>query len=588
MLRFALLVLAVAVWVIGATGESYAEKGVALVIGNSDYKHTLHLPNPKNDANAIAAALNKIGFESVTVEIDLGIDGMRRALRAFGDKAEGADTALVFFAGHGMELGGENYLIPTDAKLRKDRHLQFEAVKLSSVLQSVEGARRLKLVMLDACRNNPFAAGMRLSGKVKRSVARGFGRIEPEGDVLVAYASRHGTTADDGAEKHSPYTTALLAHMSEPGIDIRLMLGKVRDSVKAATSGEQVPHIYGTLGGRNVYLVPPKPGTDRARVTALELRLKELEAKLKAKNETKVAVGVFPKKPKVTPKQTLEPGAEFQDCSDCPKMVVIPAGSFLMGSPDSEASRDSDEGPQRKVTIPRAFAVGKFEVTVDQFAAFVRETGRDMGSRCSVWSKSKRIWQIRSGRNYRSPGYSQTGSHPAACVDWQDAKSYVSWLARKTGKPYRLLTEAEWEYATRAGTTTRFHFGAREKDLCAYANGADRSTSFDWRNKSCSDGVGDTTAAVGTFKANAFGLHDLLGNVWEWVEDCWNQNYPGTPTDSSYLTTGNCNLRVLRGGSWNNGPGNLRSADRYGGDIVSPVNDTGFRVARTLAAEAKN
>lgn len=299
MLRFAFLVLTVAMLVLGSISESFAEKRVALVIGNSTYKHTQFLPNPKNDAVAIAAMLKQIGFESVTVKTDLGVDGMRKALRDFGDAADGADTAVVFFAGHGLELGSENYLVPIDARLRKDRHLQFEAVKLSSALRSVEGAKRLRLVMLDACRNNPFAASMRLSAGTKRSVTRGFSRVEPEGDVLVAYASRHGTTADDGSGKHSPYTNALLTHMAEPGIDIRLMLGKVRDNVRAATSGGQVPHIYGTLGGSRIYLVPPKNGASRDKVAELQERLKHLEAQLEKKKnlESKVAVGVIPDTP---------------------------------------------------------------------------------------------------------------------------------------------------------------------------------------------------------------------------------------------------------------------------------------------------
>lgn len=296
MRSFALLALSVAVLVVLGSAESFAGKRVALVIGNSTYKHTQFLPNPKNDAKAIAAALQTIGFQSVTIKTDLGVEGMRKALRDFGDAAEGADTAVIFFAGHGLELGGENYLVPIDARLRKDRHLQFEAIKLSSALRAVEGAKRLRLVMLDACRNNPFAASMRLSAGAKRSVTRGLSRVEPEGDVLVAYASRHGTTADDGSGEHSPYTNALLAHMAEPGIDIRLMLGKVRDNVRAATGGGQVPHIYGTLGGSRIYLVPPENGASRDKVAELQERLKHLEAQLenKKKLESKIAVGVVP------------------------------------------------------------------------------------------------------------------------------------------------------------------------------------------------------------------------------------------------------------------------------------------------------
>ena len=326
--RFALLLLAAKLMLFGSMAESHAAKRVALIIGNSAYKHVQVLPNPKNDANAIAAKLRSIGFQSVAVETDLGAEAMRRALSRFGDQADGADTAIVFFAGHGMELGRDNFLIPVDARLKKDRHLQFEAIKLSAVLQAVEGASRLRMVILDACRNNPFAAGMQLSGGVKRSVSRGLARVEPEADILVAFASRHGTTAEDGSGRHSPYTAALLQHMAEPGIDIRLMLGKVRDSVKSATGGGQVPHIYGTLGGSEFHLVPGEKSSGPGNAAALawaaientsnpavldafikrfpdsffatlaKVRLDEL----RKAPEQKVAVGVFPKTPKRAPK----------------------------------------------------------------------------------------------------------------------------------------------------------------------------------------------------------------------------------------------------------------------------------------------
>lgn len=241
-----------------------AAKRVALVIGNSSYEHASILTNPRNDAKAVSAAFKRIGFDSVTLRMDLGATAMQQALREFDDAAVGADAAVIFYAGHGLELSGENYLVPIDAKLRRDRHLNYEAIKLSALLHAVAGAKGLRLVILDACRNNPFAAQMRLSRGATRSVARGFGRTEPTGDILVAYSARHGTTAYDGDRSHSPYTKALLAHIAEPGIDVRLVFGKVRDSVKASTSGRQVPHIYGTLGGRNVYLVPPKAGEIQA------------------------------------------------------------------------------------------------------------------------------------------------------------------------------------------------------------------------------------------------------------------------------------------------------------------------------------
>ena len=183
----------------------------------------------------------------------------------------------------------------------------------------------------------------------------------------------------------------------------------------------------------------------------------------------------------------------------------------------------------------------------------------------------------------RNPGFSQTGSYPVVCVNWNDAKAYVAWLSKKTGKNYRLLSEAEWEYVARAGTTTRFHFGDGETDLCGYANAADRSTSFFWRNKSCSDGVGAKTAEVGRYKPNKFGLHDVHGNVYEWVEDCYVDSYRGASTDGkARSSTGRCGSRVLRGGSWYVKPLVLRSAYRNWYEPVDRYSNGGFRVARTF------
>ena len=169
------------------------------------------------------------------------------------------------------------------------------------------------------------------------------------------------------------------------------------------------------------------------------------------------------------------------------------------------------------------------------------------------------------------------------CVNWKDAKAYVDWMSRKSGKEYRLLSESEWEYIARAGSKSKYPFGASDKALCQHGNGADQSTSFDWRNKSCKDGFGNKTSPVGSYQANNFGVHDTVGNVYEWVGDCWHKNYSGAPIDGSAWTSGgNCSKRFLRGGSWSNGPRYLRSANRLGRNAAARGNNFGFRVARTL------
>ena len=255
-----------------------------------------------------------------------------------------------------------------------------------------------------------------------------------------------------------------------------------------------------------------------------------------------------------------QPGAVFRDCADCPEMVVVPAGSYMMGSPASEAGRFDVEVPVHQVTISQPFAVGVYEVTREEFGRFVRATGYSTGDRCLTGEDGK--VEERSGRGWRNPGYRQGEREPVVCVSWEDAQAYMRWLSKETGELYRLLSEAEWEYVARGGTNTARYWGESEAEQCRYANGADASTGFEWA-VSCHDGYA-RTAPVGIYVANAFGLHDVLGNVWEWTQDCWNASYEGAPSDGQAWERGDCRVRVLRGGSWLNLPRFLRSALRDG------------------------
>ncbi len=262
------------------------------------------------------------------------------------------------------------------------------------------------------------------------------------------------------------------------------------------------------------------------------------------------------------------PLSVFQDCPECPDMVVIPAGRFTMGSPEDEEGRSSDEGPLRPVRVPR-FALGRTEVTFAQWDACVADGYCRPITDDEGWGR---------------------GNRPVINVSWNDItgetvseRGFLAWMnAKVDGAPYRLPSEAEWEYAARAGTTTPWSFAGDEADVCTYANHADRSTDYSWRNTQCSDGVGIGTAEVGTFKANAFGLYDMHGNVWEWVQDCWRGNYNGAPTDGSAWLAGNCSAAPVRGGSWSSSPRGLRSAYRNGDGRVHRNDNIGFRLARTL------
>ena len=280
---------------------------------------------------------------------------------------------------------------------------------------------------------------------------------------------------------------------------------------------------------------------------------------------------------------------------------MVPAGSFTMGWTQAERAwavemGDSSEWvefgkPRHRVTIPAAFAVGQYEVTRGDFAAFVADSGHATGKGCWIWDFDKTEWAADEDRDWRDPGYSQSDAEPAVCINWKDAKAYVSWLSRETGKGYRLLSEAEWEYAARGGSLSMRYWGddLDNENGCVYANVLDR-TRADALNLQqtkekifmCRDGE-VYTAPVGSYRPNGFDLHDMLGNVWEWVEDCWHKSYAGAPTDGRAWTSGGeCSRRVLRGGSWYYNPRNLRAANRYGVVVDDRIDNDGFRVARTL------
>jgi uncharacterized caspase-like protein len=249
------LILGLTVWLV-AGAEAAADKRVALVIGNSGYRNVASLTNPVNDAAAVADLLSHTGFDVVESYRDLGADEFRRALRTFSRQVLNADIAIVFYAGHGMEANGSNYLIPVDAKLESDIDIEDETISLDRVLAAVEPARRLRLVILDACRDNPFASTMKRT-VAARTVGRGLARVEPvTSNTLVAFAAKAGFVASDGNGPHSPFTSALIKHLAEPGLDLRIAFGRIRDEVLERTGQQQEPFVYGSLGGTTLSLVP--------------------------------------------------------------------------------------------------------------------------------------------------------------------------------------------------------------------------------------------------------------------------------------------------------------------------------------------
>ena len=518
-----LSVVAVLVLVASASG-ALADGRVALVIGNSTYAHAGRLPNAENDATDMAAALQRLGFE-VTTELDTDFTGLNGALRAFSRRSSGADVSLVFYAGHGMELDGVNYLVPVDARLEQDTDVRYETATLYDVLAATTGAT-LQVVILDACRDNPLARSIERTG-AQRSMGRGsFAELNEDllgNQTLVAYAAKAGTTAADGGGRNSPYTAALLEHLEQP-LEIGMLFRRVRTRVLEATGGRQEPHEYHSLqgvehylGGRSV-LPPPPPAeaenlfwqsvmnsTNPADFEAYKRRFPGGLFEELADNRIAVLTADPPRRPRPPAPDPGRRYAErevFRDCAECPEMVVLSGGGL---------------------------ALGRYEVTVGEYRAFASAAGGGAGD-------------CYGDSSWREPGFPQTDRHPVTCVSWDDAQAYVSWLSRRTGSAaYRLPTEAEWERAAA---------GSRP--------GCDRLGRGT---------VPDGTCPVGSYDTNAAGLSDMVGNLWEWTSDCWE---------------GDCGRRVVRGGSWDDAAEGLRLGARFWFTADGRFSDQGFRVSRTL------
>jgi formylglycine-generating enzyme required for sulfatase activity len=295
-------------------------------------------------------------------------------------------------------------------------------------------------------------------------------------------------------------------------------------------------------------------------------------------------------------------------------MVAVPAGSFLIGSTDAETRRENmlavgetaagpaeggqglvtvtraevaaREKPQTRITIPRPFAIGRYEVTVGQYAAFVAASGHRSIDACRVYDASGTLFETKNGLTWRNPGFDQGDESPVVCISWRDATAYAAWLSARTGAVYRLPSEAEWEYAARAGTTTARYWGDGAGDACRYANVGDRdmADALGWQNRefTCRDGY-VFTAPVGRFRPNAWGLYDVLGNAWEWIDDCWHETHAGRPTDASAWRGKTCDrLRMNKGASWSHYPWGMRSAVRNRAGIDTSYNTTGLRLVREI------
>ena len=369
------------------SSPALANKKVALVIGNSNYQNVPRLANPSADASAIAQMFKDAGFQFVDLQVDVGDLQFKRALRRFADAANDSDTAIVFFAGHGIELHGTNYMIPIDAKLADERDAPDEAIALDRIIEAVDGAKRLRLIIVDACRDNPFGVSMKRH-VATRDASRGLARVEPQAsDTLIAYAARAGSTAEDGYGEHSPLTTALLHNLTIPGLDIRLAFGRIRDEVIKLTDNRQEPFVYGSLGGGIIALVsqPSQPNAPDPRA----------------------GPSARPPPPSIGPAATLAPGTSPEQpgkteqpvsppVTDCDRLAAHPsdgqrphdvAGVFEREIDIVAALRACNEAVRQYPDVPRfVFDAGRIAHAQKDYAEALRyfEKATGMGSKIAI------------------------------------------------------------------------------------------------------------------------------------------------------------------------------------------------------------
>jgi formylglycine-generating enzyme required for sulfatase activity len=591
-------------------GLASAEPRIALIIANSNYKGDIgSLKNPVNDGKLVGEALKKVGF-NVRLVTDGDQTAMKKALNGFGEdlaKAGSGATGLFYYAGHGLQVSGQNYLVPVSANIKREGDVDLEALSAEAVLKVLNfSGVKVQIVILDACRNNPLMRSF-------RGNTMGLAKVDAPIGSFVAYSTAPGSVAADGQGANSPFATALAAEVQKPGASIEEMFRNVRAKVIADTDSQQVPWDSSSLTApfyfskdfsaagstaavEQAFWQSIQGSTDPADFEAYLKKfpkgsfvdlagnrvkaLKEGAATAPAAaspQPTQTAALTEPSQPKslgteaapaqlTPPPSNMKPGQVFKDCKNCPEMIVIPAGSFMMGSPESEAGRNASEGPQHKETIPRAFAMSKYVVTFAQYKEFMNTTGRDAGASCWYYRDDKKKWLPKEGFTFTDPGFLQESNSPAICLNVGDANAYAAWLSKLTGQTYRLPSEAEWEYAARAGTKTARYWGESADQQCSYANGADQTyhkeVPDDPGFAGCNDGY-FRTAPVGKFKPNAFGLYDMLGNAWQITQDCLTGGYDGSDHKGAPVQ-GACEKYAIRGGSWGRPPVNLRAAGRGG------------------------
>ena len=616
--------------------------GVAVIVGNRTYadERVPEVAYAHNDAEAFKRFVTgRLGFDAdnvidlrdatmVQLESWFGVRGNARGLLWRRVDPSGGSDVVVFYSGHGVPgSGGGGYLLPADSN---PDAAELNGYPIDLLYENLGGLRtRSATVYLDACFSGNSPGGTLIRSASPVYVEANLPGAAAGLTVLTAASGAQMASWDEGSG-HGLFTEHLLdglygaadadgdgrvtAREAKRHLDrtmtraARREFGREQDAGLHGDGGAVLSvALAGRWGSRPApvsaahrmapsrlgqpFTILPEPAharvrlVDHAEAYRAGMMLPPGSYRVEASAEgyetgrETVAHGTVPTVLRIALRKAVpRAGDHFRDCPECPEMVVVPAGTFRMGSPSWEPGRTDREGPAHEVTFHRPFALGVHEVTVAEFGRFVDETGHRTGSSCDVWEGSE--WEDRAGLGWRDPGFGQGGGHPVVCASWNDARAYVKWLSLRTGEAYRLPSESEWEYAARAGTETARYWGEGESGQCRYANGADATTAF-YGGMRCNDGHA-WTAPVGSFEANSWGLRDMLGNVWEWTEDCWNDSYARAPADGSAWEIGDCSHRVFRGGCWGSAPRILRSANRNGRFTGDRNFDIGFRVARTL------
>ncbi len=501
---------------------------VALVIGNANYPDArTPLPTTVRDARTLADEFRRIDFE-VDFKENLNKQNMQNAIAAFTGKITNGTVALLYFSGFGLDVGRQNYLIPVDAQIWNEADARRDGISVDAVLADMQRAgAKVKIIILDAARRNPFERRFRAS-------AAGLAAINAPVGTLALYSAAPGQVIDENSGTNSLFVGELIKELRSPNLTAEDIFNRARIGVSRASNNDQVPWVTSSLSEE--FYFRPSNSVTPAPVPSPPPQPPALSTTSRSS----------PTDSTPTPRESTRVGSKagdiFRDCPDCPEMVVVPAGSFAMGS-------SSDyEKPVHRVSFARNFAIGRREVTFNEWDRCVDDGGCRSRPQDRGWGR---------------------GDRPVINVSWLDAKEFAVWISRKTGQIYRLPTEAEWEYAARAGTDSPFWWGGTAGSRQANC-------------RECNTGQSEQTLPVGTFQANRFGLYDTAGNAAEWVEDCWNDNYVGAPTDGSARTNGQCRLRVLRGGSFDSAATYTRSTARFRYDFDVRYYANGFRVVREL------